>query len=208
MRGFIKVYFHLYFQPKSFERHCNSFEHDPTYTETVENMYIRKADVLQVVKITCFEQFQEWVDRNDVSDRSGSNSYAAIQLTDVDCHCGAMDVWSKLERGDALENKTRCSCITEDTFPLYIIKCKNKIERSHFEDAEDVLAFVPKVATYIVDQSERENMERFLAGTDDPLYDYVHLLRYGPDGGTYVAKAKEEFESAVKRQKSTNSTNA
>lgn len=201
MRGFIKVSVHLYFVPvSSLKNYSKLFQHDPLFTDVVEEMYIRKADVLQVEKILTFEDLTSWVWSNNRSDRGPAcKEFAAIQMLDVECFCGAEEIWKSLKPGAT--NETHCSCIPEETFPLYIIKCKNKISVSHFEGTKDFVSFVPKVATYIVDQSERENMERFLAGTDDPLYDYVHLLQYGPNGGTEVAKAKEEFESATKKLK-------
>ena len=33
---------------------------------------------------------------------------------------------------------------------------------------------------YTIDSSEHEHLERYLAGTDDPLYDFVHEIRYNP----------------------------
>jgi hypothetical protein len=54
---------------------------------------------------------------------------------------------------------------------------------------------------YIVHPDEREHMERFLAGTDDALYDYVHHLKYDPLHGTEVQAAKQEYEALAKRQK-------
>jgi hypothetical protein len=48
-----------------------------------------------------------------------------------------------------------------DKVGLYIITTRNQDE-------------------FVVDPSENEHMERFLAGTDDPLYDLVHELRYNP----------------------------
>lgn len=37
-------------------------------------------------------------------------------------------------------------------------------------------------------------MERFLAGTDDALYDYVEHLKYNPKIGTDYDLVKEEFK--------------
>lgn len=54
---------------------------------------------------------------------------------------------------------------------------------------------------YLVHPDEREHMERFLAGTDDALYDYVHHLKYDPLHGTEVQAAKQEYEALAKKQK-------
>ena len=58
----------------------------------------------------------------------------------------------------------------------------------------DTTYFVPKVVNFIVASSEREHMERYLAGTDDALYDYVHHLKYNPTNGSEALVVKEEFE--------------
>lgn len=52
---------------------------------------------------------------------------------------------------------------------------------------------------YVVDPSENEHMERFLAGTDDPLYDLVHELRYNPK--IRLGEDVQEAESHFKKQK-------
>ena len=52
---------------------------------------------------------------------------------------------------------------------------------------------------YIVHPSEKEHMERYLAGTDDPMYDFVHELRYNPD--SLFGKEKEAAESHFKKHK-------
>lgn len=55
--------------------------------------------------------------------------------------------------------------------------------------------FVPPVYRYIVHPDEHENMERYLAGTDDPIYDFIHYQV------SEVAKAAEDFESEQKKLK-------
>jgi hypothetical protein len=53
--------------------------------------------------------------------------------------------------------------------------------------------------TYVVDPSENEHMERFLAGTDDPIYDLVHELRYNPR--IRLGEDVQEAESHFKKHK-------
>lgn len=52
---------------------------------------------------------------------------------------------------------------------------------------------------YVVDPSENEHMERFLAGTDDPIYDLVHELRYNPR--IRLGEDVQEAESHFKKHK-------
>lgn len=50
---------------------------------------------------------------------------------------------------------------------------------------------------YTIDSSEHEHLERYLAGTDDPLYDFVHEIRYNPAWvGGDVKKAQAHFAQA------------
>jgi hypothetical protein len=204
MRGFLKVCYFLYFEQRNSGE--DDYKHAPQSSEKQHNVYIRKADVLQVIKLENFKQLRKWCNQHDHYHRKECCSFAALQLIhfgkEIVCSCGVAEIWSKLKR-DCQEEKTiSCSCVAHDTFPMYIVRCKNKIETSYADiDRNEELVLIPKVANYIVDASEREHMERFLAGTDDPLYDYVHLLQYGPNGGTEVNKAREEFESAAKKQK-------
>lgn len=80
--------------------------------------------------------------------------------------------------------------VREKVFPLYVIKVKNKIVREY----ENHNSFsIPKTVNYIVHSSEHEHMERYLAGTDDALYDYVNLLKYMPciEGSEFSAAEKD-----------------
>lgn len=54
-----------------------------------------------------------------------------------------------------------------------------------------------KYGDFVVDPCEKEHVERFLAGTDDPLYDLVHELRYNPN--TRLGKDVQEAESHFKK---------
>jgi succinate dehydrogenase flavin-adding protein (antitoxin of CptAB toxin-antitoxin module) len=55
----------------------------------------------------------------------------------------------------------KCTCDYSAYFPLYL---------AHFSDKKE----------YYLHPDEKEHIERFLAGTDNPLYDLVHELRYNP----------------------------
>lgn len=56
---------------------------------------------------------------------------------------------------------------------------------------------------YLVHPSEREHMERYLAGTDNPLYDLVNELRYNPNlaFGSEVRAAEQNFEFEIKKER-------
>ncbi len=98
-----------------------------------------------------------------------------------------------------IENST-CECEPSDTvantkasiekyatfFPLYIITLHN---------------WTANMQEYIVDPSEHEHMERYLAGTDDPMYDFVHELRNNPRALPSSAELAEATERHNKRSK-------
>lgn len=95
-----------------------------------------------------------------------------------------------------------CTCIT-DVFPVYELTVANH----HIEilNQKTNSQFVPKTLTYLLHPCEREHMERYLAGTDDPMYDFVHELRYGPNamGGRERSEAKDDLLSGgAKRMRS------
>jgi hypothetical protein len=70
-------------------------------------------------------------------------------------------------------------------FPLYMAINKKRTKR------------------HIIHPDEKEHVERFLAGTDDPLYDFIHELRYNPKFmlGNDVEEAKNEFTKKRKFEK-------
>jgi hypothetical protein len=102
--------------------------------------------------------------------------------------CGA-DCWDDLTRcvkceckdGNCHVNNTY-TCIN-NTFPIYCVSV-GKVE-------------------YIVDPSENEKLERILEGTDNPMYEFVHELRYNPNSfmkGRELQEAKEDFEDQKKKR--------
>jgi len=77
----------------------------------------------------------------------------------------------------------KCQCIP-DFFPSYVILTR----KDSYEESR----------MYLVHPDEKEHMERYLAGTDDPLYDLVHELRFNPQF-CVVKETGEQFET--KKQK-------
>lgn len=74
-----------------------------------------------------------------------------------------------------------CKCYP-DIFPLYAIHIHT-----------------PRSFSYVVHPNEKEHMERYLAGTDDALYDFVHFLRYLPSAAiSEVSRAAQDFEALKK----------
>lgn len=85
--------------------------------------------------------------------------------------------------------------------------CKHDSDTGDIGELEDCLDELPlytiKTANdenYILHPYEHERMERFLAGTEDPMYDLVHELRYNPN--IKLSSEVQEAESHFKKHKS------
>ncbi len=86
-------------------------------------------------------------------------------------------------------------------FPMYRVTVANKIKFANIQLVNSTHLTVSKSCEYILDPSEHEHMERYLAGTDDPMYDFVHELRHNPRAlptSTELAEATERFNKRPK----------
>ena len=81
---------------------------------------------------------------------------------------------------DKVTARIECIC-TPELFPCYVVTTKK---------GQDW--------TYLIHPDEKEHMERYLAGTDDPMYDLVHELRYNPQFSV-VNETKESFETKKRK---------
>jgi hypothetical protein len=97
---------------------------------------------------------------------------------------------------DPLQSTIKCkctagNCIVNETltciralFPIYCVKTDGK--------------------EYLVEFSQYEKLERILEGTDNPMYDFVHELRYNPNSfmkGRELQEAEKDFEVNKKIKK-------
>jgi hypothetical protein len=169
--------------------------------------YVPKHSICGVEKLVSFKQTQQllrsfcgnydcvsWILECAINSIFGSNYFK--------CTCGTLDkLNTDLKKGEGLviETSHECPCWNQH-FPLYLITVQNKHIASSTDDCGSEKVILP-TTTYFVHPSEHEHMERFLAGTDDALYDYVHHLQFNPNNGTDVNAAKAEFESVLKKQK-------
>jgi hypothetical protein len=78
--------------------------------------------------------------------------------------------------------------------PLYLFP--SPVPKGDFDDTD--------MYWCIVHPEESERMERILNGTDNPLYDLVHELRYNPNISSKIGserqEAQQDFEQAKKRK--------
>ena len=86
-------------------------------------------------------------------------------------------------------------------YPHYIVRVKNL-----FREFVDYMSYrakytAPETCDYLLDPSEHEHMERYLAGTDDPMYDFVHELRHNPRALPASHELLEATERHNKRAK-------
>ena len=122
--------------------------------------------------------------------------YIPIKLVlSVDYYESATD-WMKNDtcqcQSDGLNEALCTSLKLLPPFPLYKVTVKNKHMQSN-QYGRGLRPTKGKTCDYILDPSEHEHMERYLAGTDDPMYDFVHELRHNPR----ALPTSHELEEAV-----------
>jgi len=126
-----------------------------------------------------------------------SKHILGVQMyTDVDQRID----FSKCECVDITDEKR--AFIASLPYPHYVVRVKNEFgERTDFSSITKKYT-APDTCDYLLDSSEHEHMERFLAGTDDALHDFVHELRYNPRAlppSTDLAEAKERFNKRPRK---------
>ncbi len=81
--------------------------------------------------------------------------------------------------------------IMKHLFPLYTILAH--------ETSNNDMKFI---GWFVVHPDERDRMERILAGTNDPIHDLVHELRYNPALalGADVSDARDNFNKRIRKE--------
>lgn len=88
------------------------------------------------------------------------------------------------------DNVLQCNCKSNDSTMDSLKECLRTLH---------IYSLKTKNAYYGIHPCEKEHVERYLAGTDDPMYDFVHELRYHPD--SLLGREKEAAEAHFKKQK-------
>lgn len=145
--------------------------------------YIQKKDIVHIERFETCEEFYDWLIYSDDNGIELNKDTKFVRLINEmpneyneDCKC---DKW--------------CTCPLP-IYPLYLILAKNKFVKEYYGANNGNEFGTPKTVFYMIHPDEREHMERFLAGTDDALYDYVEHLKYNPKNGTDYEQVKEEFK--------------
>ena len=101
-------------------------------------------------------------------------------MTGITCHFETIHTevneWSAAPCANPNCSGLPNECNLNNMAPFYEITVENLVTRQTGE--EPYLQFM-------VHPDERERMQRVLNGTDNPMWDYVHELRYNPDIGTH-----------------------
>ncbi len=127
-------------------------------------------------------------------------------------HLSLVDVFSAMgieececTKGKSIEIDTmdpECKGI-ERLYPLYLVRVKNLYPEENGTTIDGNDFRVMPVCSYYLHPCEKEHMERYLAGTDDPMYDFVHELRYNPRAmflSPDLQSAREDFEGKKRRR--------
>lgn len=175
-----------------------------SYTSGFDScLFVPKHQILSVSRLDSFKAADDLF-LDDLNDGVPvlfllQSIFPLITGNKFNCTCGMfkqLKSMSKKEYAESNVDETQCKCV-DAMFPCFVITTKNIGTVRHC---------VGDTIKFIVHPSEHEHMERFLAGTDDPMYDFVHHLQYAPPPlaaaavhgmGTEVAVAKAEFEGAA-----------
>lgn len=182
---------------------------------TRNGFFVAKMNVETIQTVVDFEQLRRFVCNEVVGENNCPVYHILSEIGKVvlksECTCGFEDKLCDLEKDGQIdferENFT-CMCF-DSLFPLHIVTVQNKTEKFSTlqkRDRHSWYSYTPTTCMYVVDPSEREHMERFIAGTDDALFDYVHHLQYAPAPpkvGSEVVAAQLDYESATKKLKQT-----
>ena len=167
------------------------------------NVYIPKTQVVRVEKfdnqmVHCKHgktlRGMDWDNMCEENMRIGNYWFElfCISFPASDCRCGLAAYVQHLYKssGSVLPPSLRyCACELTSIFPLYEVTVRNYVEVSENTDYTTKMESHARVrltptVTYLLHPDEREHMERYLAGRDNPImHDFVELLKYAPPVG-------------------------
>lgn len=158
-----------------------------------DHVFIPAAEIL-VVKV--FQSLEELYDNSDViftsEDKTLADSrtefyssfwtlvlrYYNHHYLQMGCKCGAFNTFNAAAYtcDFTKAGAPMCTCDLA-IFPVYEVTVRNHKMEICQRDGKSIH---PLTMSYIVHPDEREHMERYLAGTDDPISDLVHEFRFNP----------------------------
>ncbi len=135
----------------------------------VAEEYIPKREVLRVLKFNNVDDFR--IMTRFCHDNVSNMHLMMRSVFDMDNAPACT--------GDGTPN---CACF-ETVLPVYAVVIASKEETKNSRNRVPCLL-------YLIHPLEREKMERFIDGTDDPMWDYVHQLRYGPPDDSSLVRLR------------------
>jgi hypothetical protein len=188
--------------------------------QSQSHVYIPQARIVQVARYATNQEHrqrtlifgeQRWrryddADEDVVSESTGIyydylSNVASMSIDGPDCECDMCDSHADdyaPKRPRPAKEPLICTCF-DSMFPLYEVTATNL----HITARNKETGFynTPAHVVYFLHPDEREHMDRYLAGTDDAMHDFVHELRYGLLGvrmgapGPELAARQESFEA-------------
>jgi hypothetical protein len=169
------------------------------------NRYLPKTSILSV---RCFDSAEEHrlaLDSSNIFDEANKDRYYDYLfylkqrcVPEFECKCEIYTVWTEgqVER----ESPLSCTCNCSSLFPLYeiVVDISNCYPWPGLYLGEQANT---RTLTFIVHPSEREHMERFLAGTDNPVSELVHYIKYDPIFREEVSKERQDAARSFKKLK-------
>lgn len=163
-------------------------DHDGTYWD-----YEYYEDCKRYIHVTQIREVREYIVPDFICENLCGDVQGSVMLhytyrkqypDEFACKCGWFEEYKQKKKKSVRmdEMDTHCQCKYEalKTHPIYVII-----------DEKD--------KRYYIHPCEQEHMQRYLAGTDDPMHDLVHELRYNHTIGIETRTA--EINSNYKKRK-------
>jgi hypothetical protein len=141
--------------------------------------YISKKRIEEIKAYTSAFQLASFV-RNEKNLHKHNDCYPC-GMFDLLLHIDSRISECECEPLDEDDNYYKCTCNLSPYFPIYV-------------------ALVDNDWCYI-HPDEKDHVERFMAGTDNPLYDLVHELRFNPQYGLDTEVQRAKVEQMEKKRK-------
>lgn len=188
---FVKVLGYFVDNGKLFGPSFSSYLEDPLYVPILPNVSIRACSSVESIADNAgYDLLKD----EKMYQLSKTLHYALNRLSDnIKC-----SKFGKEHESCSLQNThsnfEKCPLV-ELFSPFYIVTYMPQKRIDGFDD----------VCWCVVHPDEHERMERILNGTDNPLYDLVHELRYNPNMPTHLGverkEAQEDFEQKKKQKR-------
>jgi hypothetical protein len=178
-------------------------------------VYIPKSHILHIEKFE--DQNEHEIDGKTFPECRFNGTYHYTQalfecVDDVydawktECTCGVGKYLQLCEERNIPKHEPDNGCYCKlSVYPLYEITVHNYtqvcVKMSNNSQTAPFMERIPPTVTYLVHPSEHEHLERYLAGRDDPMYEFLQQLPFMPPfgGGEEYQAARGRWENSKKR---------